>query len=100
MPNDYLNNPTVRMYFEQWVISSTVFSGRAADDERFYRFIKACIGYAKTKNIDTRKLDKELLRSHLYDAFSSEIDKSRFEATNKFVSRFSDIIWYEATKID
>jgi len=88
------------MYYEQWVMSPTVFSGQPLDDERFYKFVKACIGYAKTKNIDSRKLDKELLRSRLYDAFSSEIDKSRYEATNKFVSRFTDILWYEATKLE
>jgi hypothetical protein len=100
MPNNYMYDPFVNMYYVQWAKSTTVFSGHALDDERFYKFVKACIGYAKTRHIDCQKLDTELLRSNLYDAFSLGIDKSRYEIINKFISRFSDIIWYEATKFD
>ena len=81
MAINYMNSPKVRSYYEQWAQSPTVFSGQPLDEERFYKFVKACVKYAKARHLDTRKLDMEGLRSRLYDAFSLGIDKSRYEAT-------------------
>ena len=96
-----MSDPTVQKYYKQWANLSTFFTGHAADEERFHKFVRACVEYAKTKEIDLKKLDIEVLRSNLTNAFAAQGVNSvnSKDWVSKFIIRFQDITWYEDTTI-
>jgi hypothetical protein len=102
MPNKFMSDPTVQKYYKQWVSLPTFFTGHPLDEKRFHKFVRASVEYAKTKEIDTEKLDIETLRSNLTDAFAKQgINSANSkDRVSKFIIRFQDITWYEATKLD
>ncbi|MDO9333241.1 MAG: hypothetical protein Q7T57_01800 [Dehalococcoidales bacterium] len=104
MPYDYLNDPTVRMYYEKWIKLPTFFTGHPSDEERFYKFVKACVRYARTTDEDIIKvLDTQLLRSNMKASMREQVEINEFsylKEIDRFVVRFSDIVWYEATQLE
>ena len=47
MADNYMLDPKVKYYFEQWMKSPTRFRGHAPDEKRLHMFVKTCISYAR-----------------------------------------------------
>ncbi len=102
MAENYMKNETVRKYYEGWIDIPTAFTGHFTDEERFYKFVKACVQFARGGDI-RRILDTSILRSSLIDSFSShgEMSESVYRnESDKIILRFEELVRYEATNLD
>jgi hypothetical protein len=104
MADNYMRDSNVKNYFEQWVKSPTRFTGHATDEERFHKFVKTCIGYARNADKDIeRVLTTDSLRLSIYEFMKSQGEIAEHiyhDEANRFIWRFADIVKYEATKLE
>ncbi len=102
MAESYMEDETVRRYYEGWIDKPTAFTGHHLDDERFYKFVKACVQFARGGDI-RKTLVTSVLRPSLVDSFSSHSGMSESvyrDECDKVVSRFEELVAYEATNLD
>jgi hypothetical protein len=104
MTDNYMTDPTVLKYYEQWAKLPTLFTRHYLDDRRFYRFVKACIEYGRSTGEELMKvLTTNYLREKLRDSMHAQLEINEFvylTEIDKIILRFEDIVWYEATPLD
>ena len=102
MAVNYMNNETVWKYYKGWIDRPTAFKSHPLDKEQFYKFVKACVQFAKGGNI-RMILDTSELRLCLIVSYSSHGNMSesvyRWEC-DKVILRFEELIGYETTNLD
>lgn len=93
---NYMNDVTIRKYYQRWALSPTI---HAADMENFYKFVKACVRFVGHGDLG-RKLDISHLRAHLYDSFHDKYTREDYdEFTHKIVVLFEHLRDYEDTTL-
>lgn len=87
-------SPIVKKYYSAWILNSPTFLGHPLDEERFFRFIKSCIRYSRSR------IDGQWLRGFLEVDLENQIPTldSREHIIRKAVSVFDTIIDYEKTR--
>ena len=96
MAKYYMDDENVRKYYDRWISSPTLLE-HPTDKESFYKFVKACIGYAGHGNV-VRKLDTSILRLHLYDDLHDRYSEEYYdEITHKIIVLFERLLNYEDT---
>ena len=76
MSENYMLDPTVRQYYDQWMESPTYFSFQDGE-QHFYKFVKACIDWSE-KNGLKNQLDIDFFKDVLIDEV-----KPRYQAGNE-----------------
>jgi hypothetical protein len=93
---NYMDDETVRKYYQTWALSPTT---HPMDMEKFYKFVKACVRFAGHEDLG-RKLDITYLRAHLYDSFHDKYTEEYYDKfTHKIVVLFEHLRDYEDTTL-
>ncbi|MDD4876775.1 MAG: hypothetical protein PHQ86_06590 [Dehalococcoidales bacterium] len=104
MVENYMLDPKVKYYFEQWMKSPTRFRGHAIDEKRFHMFVKTCINYARNRDEDVeRVLISDSLRSSIHEYIRAQSDTPEHlyrDEANRYIWHFADIVTYEATELE
>lgn len=96
MAEHYINDETVRKYYDMWISGPTLLD-HPSDRERFYKFVKAGVSYAGHENVG-RKLDTSILRLHLYDDLHDRCSEEYYdEITHEIIALFEHLLDYEDT---
>jgi len=83
----------ISRYYFAWISGITLF-GNLSDEQRFYRFVKACRRYSRTR------INGAWLRFHLEKDLTTKIKDLKYfqEVVQKAVHFFDAIMDYEETK--
>lgn len=94
----FMKDKTVSKYYTNWIDRPTALSKHVLDEQRFYKFVKACVEFAKHNDLD-KKLDMGYLRLSLYNSLQNKQinDEYRDEITHEIVAKFELLRDYEAT---
>ena len=96
MAENYMGDKNVRNYYDKWISGPTLLD-HPMDRERFYKFVKACVGYAGHGNL-RRKLSTSILSSHLFDDLHSKYSEKDYdEIKHKIIALFEELLDYEDT---
>lgn len=103
MADNYMLDPGVKQFFEDWMKSPVRFRGYADDERRFHMFVKTCIEYAKSKDQDIERvliLDSLRLSIHNHMRAISDMPEHLYrDEANSYIWHFADIVKYESTKL-
>ncbi|MDD5435796.1 MAG: hypothetical protein PH343_10250, partial [Nitrospira sp.] len=80
------------------------FMETATDKDRFYKFVKMCISYVRATDENVQRvLIPDTLRSSILKYIEDQSDTPEHlyrDVVNRYVWHFTDIVMYEATKLE
>ena len=103
---NFMEDAAVYQTYDRWINSPSAFSAHFLDRERFYRFVKSCVGYVKSIKFVKREeawksIDMDILKEHLC-ADLAELRKQNYAAYEErlyeILIKFEMLLEYEKIK--